>query len=175
MRKIILITAAPLLLVAGIIAPSTPAPAMEVGAAVKACEANPNCTVLPARGPGTTMIIKSGKGVGNSGAIIDCPPKGECTTAKRQPKGGGQTGARPTAALSEKPPKGGSTKATKGCCISNTTLLFTCPCPNLVRRDAVAPTGGILETSQGFNAQGPGAAGAPAGGARGAAPAGQIR
>jgi hypothetical protein len=49
------------------------------------------------------MIIKSGKGVGNNGAIIDCPPKGQCTTAKRQTKGG-QTGARPTGASSEKIP-----------------------------------------------------------------------
>jgi hypothetical protein len=61
MRKMILITAAPLLLVTGIIALSTAAPAMELGPAVKACEANPNCTVLPSRGPGATMIIKAEK------------------------------------------------------------------------------------------------------------------
>jgi hypothetical protein len=146
MRKMILITAAPLLLVIGIIALSTPAPAMELGPAVKACEANPNCAVLPSRGPGLTMIIKSGKGKGNNGAIIDCPPKGQCTTAKRQPQGG-QAGAKPTEASSDKPPKGGRT----------------------------LHGGGLLETSQGFNSQGPGAVGAPLGGGRGAAPAGQIR
>jgi hypothetical protein len=169
MRKMILIAAAPLLLVTGTIALSSPARAMELGAAVKACEANPNCTVLPARGPGATMIIKSGKGVGNSGAIIDCPPKGQCTTARRQPKGG-QAGARAAGASSERIPK-------PKCCISNTTLLFTCPCPNIagVRRDAVVPTGGILEPSQGFGTQGPGATGTPQVGGRGAAPAGQIR
>jgi hypothetical protein len=145
MRNIILITAAPLLLVAGI-AGATPAPAMELGAAVKACEANPNCTVLPSRGPGATMIIKSGKGVGNNGAIIDCPPKGQCTTANRQPKGG-QTGARPTEASSGKPSKSGRTPL----------------------------AGGLLETSPASATQGPAATGTLQGGGRGAAPAGQIR
>jgi hypothetical protein len=145
MRKTILISAAPFLFVTGI-ALSTPALAMEIGAAVKACEANPNCSVLPARGPGTTMIIKSGKGKGNSGAIIDCPPKGQCTVAKTQPKGG-QTGARPTEAASGKPPKGGGTPLADG----------------------------LLGTSPGFATQGPGAAGTPVSGGRGAAPAGQIR
>jgi hypothetical protein len=147
MREIILITAAPLLLVTGI-ALSTPAPAMEIGPAVKACQANPNCAILPTEGPGVQMIIKSGTGKGDSGAVIDCPPKGQCVTVKKQPKGAKtQTGARPTEASSGKPAKGGSTPL----------------------------AGGLLDTSQGFNAQGPGATGAPQVGGRGAAPAGQIR
>ena len=45
------------------------------------------------------------------------------------------------------------------------------------RRDAVAPTGGILEPSQGFNPQGPAATGSPLGGGGGGRPAppAQIR
>ena len=45
------------------------------------------------------------------------------------------------------------------------------------RRDAIKPTGGILETGQGFNPQGPGATGSPLGGGGGGAapPPAQIR
>lgn len=84
-NKIVLSAAGPLLLLTAI-ALSTPAAATDLNQAVKLCDANPNCALLPpTNAQGMEMTVKT---PGGGTHIISCPKTGQCTVDLKTPAGG---------------------------------------------------------------------------------------
>jgi hypothetical protein len=119
---------------------SPPAAATDLHQAVKLCDANPNCALLPpVDGTGMQMVVKTSQGE----KIVDCPAKGPCTVSLTKPTGG-------------------TTGVGKGVSRNVNVVLARPPVPPGKTGGGLLRNNSILDGSGGFSTQGPAGTGGPA-------------